>query len=86
MSRKAKLTSMPGNLWLQTVHFGALVYTTLYHQIWDKPSTWQGGETAEEKREGDVSTSSRLPSICHLLTTLHIKNRAVESPQDSQLT
>ena len=52
-----------------------------------KKSTSRGEETAEEKGEGDVSTSSRLPSIWHLLLTLQqdlqIKNVAIESPQDT---
>ena len=47
----------------------------------------QGGETAEEKGVGNVSTSSRLPSIWHLLPALQqdlqINNRAIESPQDT---
>ena len=74
------------NLQLQTVHFGAEAYTR-QQPMWDKPSTSRSGETAEEKEEGDVSPSSRLRSIWHLLITqqqdLQIKNRALESPQDT---
>ena len=59
-------------------------------QIWDKLSTSQGGETAQEKIEADISTCSRLPSIWHLLPTLqqdpHIKNWTLESPQDTWST